>query len=77
MLVITSESSGYENRIAALNEEIKQLRAQLAEKEGIVSRLRVEIVETSERQQKTLASVLVLVRYGTIEIQMLLSINNN
>jgi chromosome segregation ATPase len=49
LLIIRQQSSGYEMRIKSLTEEVNALRAALAEREEIISKMRVEVHQYTTR----------------------------
>ncbi len=64
--MISSDSGAYESRITSLTDELTTLRAVLSEKESSLAKLRLEILETSERTQRSVAGVYFILIYVMI-----------
>lgn len=60
LIVVRQESSGYEFRVKSLNEELTSLRAALQERESTISKLRIEVHESTDRASQSLAQVILV-----------------
>lgn len=52
LIIIRQQSGGFEFRIKSLTEEVNALRAALTERENTISKLRIDISQSSEQLSK-------------------------
>lgn len=67
LVLIQSDSGGLESRLGTLVEEVNSLRALIAEKDTLISKLRVEVRESSEKASKSSTLVRSRTNAHTIE----------